>query len=160
MQHKNANFLTSGRWAKRCSISQLVACVGVCKKDVEWWLGAEELSTNFLCTKRVHTNGEKVSCGWFLEGRRVLRRVVRRDSEEGPSEKHLETETRLFGEYDPLRMRPISNTFRKSWDILGKFQGNCLLFVFKWQFFPKRWSLHGLLIAKERFTLHSLGWAA
>ena len=46
-----------------------------------------------------------MSCSGFLreEGRRVLRR----GSEKGLSRRHVEEETRLFGEYDPCRVRPI-----------------------------------------------------
>ena len=44
---------------------------------------------------------------WVLEGRRVLRRVLRRVSKKGLSRRHLEGRNTPFQEYDPLGVRPM-----------------------------------------------------
>ena len=43
---------------------------------------------------------------WVLEGGGVLRRVLRRDSENGLQQGTQKAETCHFREYDPLGMRP------------------------------------------------------
>ena len=42
---------------------------------------------------------------WVLDGKGVLRRVLRRVSKKGLSRRHLEGRNTLFQEYDPLRVR-------------------------------------------------------